>query len=161
MSPFEIGSGRKSMTPSDVAKTKSQEKCPVAYKVARDRHEMISKAQDCLRKAHQLMKKMRQIPKYDGPFEVVEQVNDDDDPNKKRSKRAPPSLPMQFDAAIQEKGRSKKNTKDRILSSLEGQGYDKNVIWVKAKNYLNKSIEFKKWIDSIGYNPSLTKQHVS
>ena len=57
MSPFEIVLGRQPMTPLDVAKSKNQEKCPAAYRVARDRLEMLSEAQDSLRKAQRHMKK--------------------------------------------------------------------------------------------------------
>ena len=57
MSPFEIILGKKPMTPLDVAKSKNQGKCPTAYRVARDRLEMLSEAQDSLRKAQRRMKK--------------------------------------------------------------------------------------------------------
>ena len=57
MSPFEIVLGKQPMTPLDVAKSKNQGKCPAAYRVARDRLEMLSEAQDSLRKAQQRMKK--------------------------------------------------------------------------------------------------------
>ena len=51
MSRFEIVLGKQPMTPLDVAKSKNQGKCPAAYRVATDRLEMLSEAQDRLRKA--------------------------------------------------------------------------------------------------------------
>ena len=57
MIPFEIVLGKQPMTPLDVAKSKNQGKCPAAYRVARDRLEMLSEAQDSLRKAQRRMKK--------------------------------------------------------------------------------------------------------
>ena len=163
MSPFEIVLGKQPMTPLDVAKSKNQGKCPAAYRVARDRLEMLSEAQDSLRKAQQRVKKYADqhrrsvefnvgdkvllkltpqiwkqivsktrhrglIPKYDGPFEVVKRVGEDayrlklperlkihptfhvsflkpyfadaDDPDRNRSKRAPPSVPTQYDVKL-------------------------------------------------------------
>ncbi|XP_010317466.2 uncharacterized protein [Solanum lycopersicum] len=49
--------GRQPITPLDVAKSKNQGKCLAAYRVARDRLEMLSEAQDSLRKAQRRMKK--------------------------------------------------------------------------------------------------------
>ena len=57
MSPFEIILGRQPMTPLDVAKSKNQEKCPAAYRVAREKLEMLSEAQDILRKDQRRMKR--------------------------------------------------------------------------------------------------------
>nr|XP_019068954.1 uncharacterized protein LOC109120044 [Solanum lycopersicum] len=70
------------MTPLDVAKSKNQVKCPTSYRVARDRLEMLSEAQDRLQGtvAHdEIVSKTRHrglIPKYDGPFEVVKRVGE-------------------------------------------------------------------------------------
>ena len=50
MIPYEIVLGRQPMTPLDVAKSKNQGKCP-AYRVERERLEMLNEAQDSLRKA--------------------------------------------------------------------------------------------------------------
>ena len=57
MSPFEIILGRQPMNPLDVATSKNQGKCSAAYRVARNKLEMLSEAQDSLRKAQWRMKK--------------------------------------------------------------------------------------------------------
>ena len=44
MSPFEIVLGIQPMTPLDVSKSKNQGMCPAAYRVARDKLEMLSEA---------------------------------------------------------------------------------------------------------------------
>ena len=51
MSPFEIVLGKQPMTPLDVAKSKNFGRCPAAHRVAKDRLEMLSEAQDSLRRA--------------------------------------------------------------------------------------------------------------
>lgn len=51
MSPFELVLGRQPMTPLDVAKQKTQGKCPAAYHYVREKQEVLAKAQDSLRKA--------------------------------------------------------------------------------------------------------------
>ncbi|KAH0709457.1 hypothetical protein KY284_010884 [Solanum tuberosum] len=123
------------MTPLVVAKTKNQGKCPAAYRVARDRLEMFSEAQDSLRKAQRRMKKYADQHRRSVEFKVGDKVllkltpqiwkqivsktrhRDADDPDRSRSKRAPPSIPTQFDAEIEKiidhrvVGTTKKNTK--------------------------------------------------
>ena len=74
MSPFEIILGRQPMTPLDVAKSKNQEKCPAAYRVARDRLEMSSEAQDSLCKAQRCMKKYADQHRSPVEFNVGDKV---------------------------------------------------------------------------------------
>ena len=74
MSPFEIVLGRQPITPLDVAKSKNQEKCPAAYRVARDRLEMLSEAQDSLRKAQRRMKKYADQHRRAVEFNVCDKV---------------------------------------------------------------------------------------
>ena len=74
MNPFEIVLGKQPMTPLDVAKSKNQEKCPAAYRVARDRLEMLSEAQDSLSKAQQRMKKYADQHRRSVEFNVGEKV---------------------------------------------------------------------------------------
>ena len=63
------------MTPLDVAKSKNQGKCPAAYMVARDRLEMLSEAQDSLRKAQRRMKKYadqhRRLVEFNVGYELL------------------------------------------------------------------------------------------
>ena len=107
------------------------------------------------------------IPKYDGPFEVVQRVGevayrlklperlkihptfhisflkpyfaDVDDPDRNKSKRAPPSIPTQFDADIEEildhriVGKSKLNTKTEFLVHWKGKARA-DAVWEKAKD---------------------------
>ncbi|KAH0765051.1 hypothetical protein KY285_000922 [Solanum tuberosum] len=120
------------MTPLDVAKTKNQGKCPAAYKVARDILEMFSKAQDSLPKAQQRMKKYVDQHHRSVEFNV-------DDPDRNMSKRAPPSIPTQFDAEIEKildhrvVGTSKKNTKTEFLIHWKGKSVA-DAVWEKAKD---------------------------
>ena len=62
------------MTPLDVAKSKNQEKCPAAYRVARDRLEMLFEAQDSLRKAQRRMKKYADQHNRVVEFNVADKV---------------------------------------------------------------------------------------
>ncbi|XP_015084310.1 uncharacterized protein LOC107027747 [Solanum pennellii] len=107
------------------------------------------------------------IHKYDGPFEVVKRVGevayrlklperlkihptfhvsflkpyfgDEDDPDRNRSKRAPPSVPTQYDAEIEKildhrvLGTSKKNTKTEFLVHWKGKSAA-DAVWEKAKD---------------------------
>ena len=74
MTPFEIVLGKQPMTPLDVAKSKNQGKCPAAYRVARDRLEMLSEAQDSLRKAQRHMKKYVEQHRRSVEFNVGDKV---------------------------------------------------------------------------------------
>ena len=74
MSPFEIVLGKKPMTPLDVAKSKNQGNCPAAYRIARDTLEMLSEAQDSLRKAQRHMKKYVEQHRRSVEFNVGDKV---------------------------------------------------------------------------------------
>ena len=74
MTPFEIILGKQPMTPLDVAKSKNQKKCPAAYKVTRDRLEMLSEAQYRLRKAQRCMKKYADQHRRSVEFNVSDKV---------------------------------------------------------------------------------------
>ena len=64
---------------------------------------------------------------------------DVDDPDRNKSKRAPPSIPTQFDADIEEildhrvVGKSKLSTKTKFLVHWKGKDRA-NVVWEKAKD---------------------------
>ena len=51
MSLAEIVFGKQPLTPHEVAKQKSQGKCPTTYRFARDKTELIEQARDSLAKA--------------------------------------------------------------------------------------------------------------
>ncbi|KAH0716605.1 hypothetical protein KY290_012885 [Solanum tuberosum] len=142
MSPIEIVLGRQPVTPLDVAKIKNQGKCPAAYRVARDKLEMISEAQVSLRNAQRCMKKYVYQHRRSLEFNLLKRLKihttfharflkpystDADDPGKNRSKRAPLSIPTQFDAEIERildhrvLGRSKKNIKTEFLIHWKGK----------------------------------------
>ena len=74
MSPFEIFLGRQPMTPLDVAKSKNQGTCPAAYRVSRDRLEMLSEAQDSLRKAQRRLNKYADQHRRSVEFNVGQKV---------------------------------------------------------------------------------------
>ena len=74
MIPFEIVLGKQPMTPLDVAKSKNKGKSPTAYRVARDRLEMLSEAQDSLRKAQRRMKKYADQHRRSVEFNVGDKV---------------------------------------------------------------------------------------
>ena len=64
---------------------------------------------------------------------------DEDDPDRNRSKRAPPSVPTQYDAEIEKildhrvLGTSKKNTKTEFLVHWKGKSAA-DAVWEKAKD---------------------------
>ena len=62
------------MTPLDVAKSKNQGKCTAAYKVARDRLEMLSKAQESLCKDQWRMNKYADQHNHLVEFNVGDKV---------------------------------------------------------------------------------------
>lgn len=57
-SPFELATGQQPLKPHEVAKMKSQGKCPVACRYAHPQQELINEANDSLAKA------IRKIKKY-------------------------------------------------------------------------------------------------
>ena len=122
------------------------------------------------------------IPKYDGPFEVVKRVGevayrlklperlkihptfhvsflkpyfaDEDDPDRNRSKRAPPSVPTQYDAEIEKildhrvLGTSKKNTKTEFLVHWKGKSAA-DVAWEKAKDLWQFDAQIEDYLKTV------------
>ena len=74
MSSLKIVLGKQPMTPLDVAKSKNKGKCPATYKVARERHEILSEALDSLSKAQQRMKMYVDQHRRSVEFNVGEKV---------------------------------------------------------------------------------------
>ncbi|KAH0781404.1 hypothetical protein KY290_001002 [Solanum tuberosum] len=94
----------------------------------------LNKAQDSVRKAQRRMKKYADQHRRSVEFSV-----DADDLDRNRSKRAPPSIPIQFDAEIEKildhqvVGTSKKNTKTEFLIHWKGKSVA-DAVWEKAKD---------------------------
>lgn len=63
MSPFEVVLGRQTYNAARCRYQKKQGKCPVAYRAARDKHEMLAEVQDILRMAQSWMKKYADLHK--------------------------------------------------------------------------------------------------
>ncbi|XP_069151856.1 uncharacterized protein [Solanum lycopersicum] len=181
MSPFEIVLGRQPMTPLDVAKSKNQGNCPAAYRIARDTLEMLSEAQDSLRKAHRRMKKYADQHRRSVEFNVDDNVlnlperlkihptfhvsflkpyfADEDDPNRNRSKRAPPSVPTQYDAEIEKildhrvLGTSKKNSKTEFLVHWKGKSVA-DAVWEKAKDLWQFDAQIEDYLKTVSMRTS-------
>ena len=56
-SPFELATGQQPLTPHEVAKQKSQGRCPAAYRYVREKQERAEEAKDILAKSVRRMKK--------------------------------------------------------------------------------------------------------
>ena len=74
MSPFELATGQQPLTPHEVAKQKSQGRCPAAYRFARANQERTDEAKDCLTKAVKRMKKWADEKRRAVEFEVGDKV---------------------------------------------------------------------------------------
>ena len=66
--------GRMPLIPLEVAKQKSQGICPAAYRIARDRTELLEQARDSLAKASRRMKKFADRKRRDLEFAVGDKV---------------------------------------------------------------------------------------
>ncbi|KAH0751965.1 hypothetical protein KY290_006553 [Solanum tuberosum] len=165
------------MTPLDVAKTKNQEKCPATYRVARDRLEMFSEAQDNLRKSQRRMKKYADQHRRSIEFNVGDKVllkltpqiwkqivsktrhRDAEDPNRSKSKSAPPSIPTQFDAEIEKildhrvVGTSKKNTKTEFLIHWKGKSAA-DAVWERSKDFWQFDDQIKDYLKTVSMRTS-------
>lgn len=73
-SPFELATGQQPLMPHEVAKTKSQGKCPAAYRYARSQQELIDEAKDSLSKAIRKMKKYADQGRRPREFSVGDKV---------------------------------------------------------------------------------------
>ena len=73
-SPFELATGQQPFTPHEVAKQKSQGKCPAAYRYARERQDRAEEAKDVLAKSQRRMKKWADTSRRPLEFDVGDQV---------------------------------------------------------------------------------------
>ena len=79
---------------------------------------------------------------------------DADDPNTNRSKRAPPSVPTQFDVEIEKildhqvLGTSKKNKKTNFLIHWKGKSAT-DAVWEKAKDLRQFDAQIDDYIKSV------------
>ncbi|KAK9217719.1 hypothetical protein WN943_006347 [Citrus x changshan-huyou] len=139
MSPAELVMGQQPLTLHEVAKQHTGGKCPAAYRFVRDKQEMIEIAIDSLiwKKINSKMVHRGLVPKYDGPFEVMKQM-DLAETGRQQAKHAPPIIRKQYDKEVERildhktMGQSKKNRRTEFLVQWKG-GAAKRMLAGKRK----------------------------
>nr|GEX66418.1 hypothetical protein [Tanacetum cinerariifolium] len=123
-SPFELVTGRQPLTPNALAAS-YEGSSPTAYKTTKEWHEQADMARESLDKATKRMKKWAEerrrhvefessrkvhkglIRRYEGPFPVIGRVGkpyhgDEEDPERRVSKRAPTTVVTSYDREVEE-----------------------------------------------------------